>query len=76
MITTQTFRNLVIKSDNLHKISDNLEQMTISIENKIKIFTLVQRESKRLSARKKHSELEKFKYNNEMRMAISKLYKT
>ena len=47
---------------------DNLEQTKISIENNIKMLTLAERESKRLLARSKYSELEKCKGNIETRM--------
>ena len=47
---------------------DNLEQTKISIENNIKMLTLVERKSKRLLARNKYSELEKRKTNIETRM--------
>ena len=40
------------------------------------MFTLAERESERLLARNKHTELEKCKDKIEMRMTISKLYKT
>ena len=49
-------------------MADNLEQTKISIENTIKMFTLAERESKRLLARNKYSELEKCKANIETRM--------
>ena len=47
---------------------DNLGQTKISIENNIKMLTLAERESKRLLARNKYSELEKCKGNIETRM--------
>ena len=47
---------------------DNLEQRKISIENNIKMLALAERESKRLLARNKYSELEKCKTNIETRM--------
>ena len=47
---------------------DNSEQTKISIENNIKMLTLAKRESKRLLARNKYSELEKCKGNIETRM--------
>ena len=47
---------------------DNLELTKISIENNIKMFTLAQRESKRLLPRNKYSELKKRKTNIETRM--------
>ena len=56
-------------------MADNLEQMKISVENNIKMFTLAERESKRLLARNRHSELEKCKDSIEMRMTISTLSK-
>ena len=52
---------------------DNLEQTKISIENNIKMLTLVERKSKRLLARNKYSELEKRKTYIETKW---KLYKT
>ena len=42
--------------------------MKISIENNIKMLTTAKRESKKLLARNKHSELEKCKADIEMRM--------
>ena len=56
-------------------MSDNLEQIKISVENKIKTFTLAERESKRLLAKNMDSKLEKCKDSIEMRMTISTLYK-
>ena len=56
-------------------MSDNLEQIKISVENKIKTFTLAERESKRLLAKNMDSKLEKCKDCIEMRMTISTLYK-
>ena len=44
-------------------MADNLEQMKISVENDIKMFTLAERESESLQTRNKHSELEKCKAN-------------
>ena len=71
MITKQTLKNTVIKSNKISKMLDNLEhleQTKISIENNIKMLTLAERENKRLLARNKYSELEKCKGNNETRM--------
>ena len=71
MITKQTLKNTVIKSNKISKMVDNLEhleQTKISIENNIKMLTLAERENKRLLARNKYSELEKCKGNNETRM--------
>ena len=68
MITKETLRNIVIKSNKISKMVDNLEQTKISFEN-IKMLTLAERESKRLlPARNKYSELEKCKGNIETRM--------
>ena len=64
----QTLKNSIIKSNKFSKIVDNLEQTKISIENNIKMLTLAERESKRLLARNKYSELEKCKGNIETRM--------
>ena len=61
-------KNSIIKSNKFSKIVDNLEQTKISIENNIKMLTLAERESKRLLARNKYSELEKCKGNIETRM--------
>ena len=49
-------------------MADKLEQTKISIENNIKMFKLAERESKRLFARNKYSELKKCKANIETRM--------
>ena len=49
-------------------MADNLEQTKISIENNLKMLTLAERESKRLLARSKYSELEKCKAYIEARM--------
>ena len=49
-------------------MADNLKQTKISIENNIKMLKLAERESKRLLARNKYSELEKCKTNIERRM--------
>ena len=68
MITKETLKNTVIKSNKFSKKVDNLEQTKISIENNIKMLTLAERESKRLLARNKYSELEKCKGNIETRM--------
>ena len=68
MIVKQTLKNFVIKSNKFSKMVDNLEKTKISIENNIKMLTLAERESKRLLARNKYSELEKCKTNIETRM--------
>ena len=68
MITKETLKNTVIKSNKFSKKVDNLEQTKISIENNIKMLTLAERESKRLLARNKYTELEKCKGNIETRM--------
>ena len=61
-------KSIVIKSNKFSKMVDNLEQTKISIENNIKILMLAERESKRLLAGNKYSELEKCKNNIETRM--------
>ena len=68
MITKQILKNIVIKSNKFSKMVDNSEQTKISIENNIKMLTLAKRESKRLLARNKYSELEKCKGNIQTRM--------
>ena len=68
MITKQALKSIVIKRNEFSKMVDNLEQTKISIENNIKMLTLVERESKRLLARNKYSELEKCKGNIQTRM--------
>ena len=68
MITKETLKNTVIKSNKFSKKVDNLEQTKISIENNIKMLTLAERENKSLLARNKCSELEKCKGNIETRM--------
>ena len=50
---------------------DDLEQTIVSIENNIKMLTLAGRESKKLLARNKYSELEKCKDNIQTRMEAS-----
>ena len=52
-------------------MADNLEQMKISVENDIRMFTLAERESESLQARNKHSELEKCKANIQTRKETS-----
>ena len=47
---------------------DNLEQTKISVESNNKMFTLAERESKRLLPSNKYSELENCKTNIETRM--------
>ena len=69
MIVKQTLKN-VIKRNKFSKMVHNLEQTKISIKNNIKMLTLAERESKRLLARDKYSELEKCKTNTETRMEI------
>ena len=61
-----------MKSNKFSKMADNLEQMKISVENDIKMFTLAERESESLQARSKHSELEKCPISRRER----KLHKT
>ena len=56
-------------------MTDNLEQIKISVENEIKMFTLAERESKRLLARNIDSKLEKCKDSIKMRITISTLEK-
>ena len=63
MITKQILKNIVIKSNKFSKMVDDLEQTIVSIENNIKMLTLAGRESKKLLARNKYSELEKCKDN-------------
>ena len=63
MITKQILKNIVIKSNKFSKMVDDLEQTIVSIENNIKMLTLAGRESKKLLARNKYSELKKCKDN-------------
>ena len=61
-------KNIVIKSNKFSRMTDNLEQIKISIENNIKMLTSAERKSKRLLSRNKYRELEKCKANIETRM--------
>ena len=45
MITKQTLKSIVIKSNEFSKIADNLKQTKISIKNNIKMLTLAERET-------------------------------
>ena len=47
MITKQTLKSIVLKSNEFSKVADNLEQTKISIKNNIKMLTLAERESNR-----------------------------
>ena len=63
MIVKQTLKSIVIKNNKFSKMVDNLGQTKTSIKNNIKMLTLAERESKRLLARDKYSELGKCKTN-------------